>query len=75
MDQRAGVGQLGLHEEHLDLLGIKDSGVAAHSLHLLELLHLSSRLDVLEVHKRNRRGVHDRPQVVVEALEGLEILE
>lgn len=32
------------------LLRLIDRGVAAHSLHLLKLLHLSGSLDVFEVH-------------------------
>ena len=42
---------------------------------LLELLALRRRLDVLEMHQRILREVHDLPEVVEEALVALEALE
>mmetsp|Transcript_36899 Transcript_36899/g.63698 ORF Transcript_36899/g.63698 Transcript_36899/m.63698 type:complete len:837 (-) Transcript_36899:351-2861(-) len=75
VDQRAGIGQLGLHQELLDGLRLIDGAVSADALHLLELLHARGGLDVLDVHQGQLREVHDGTEVVEQTLEGLEVLE
>mmetsp|Transcript_32990 Transcript_32990/g.72639 ORF Transcript_32990/g.72639 Transcript_32990/m.72639 type:complete len:441 (-) Transcript_32990:1736-3058(-) len=75
VDEGSGVGQLGLHQELLHRGRLVHRAVSAHALHLLELLHLRGRLDVLDVHQGQLRGVHDGAEVVEQALEGLEVLE
>jgi len=49
VDERAGVGELGLHEEVLGALCVVEVGLARHALHLLDLPRLGRSLDVLEV--------------------------
>ena len=50
VDERAGVGQLGLDQELLHLLGVVHCTVPTHPLDLLQLLHARSCLDILLVH-------------------------
>ncbi len=49
VDERAGVWQLGLHEEGADLLGRVHIALARDALHLLDLARARRRLNVLVV--------------------------
>mmetsp|Transcript_20370 Transcript_20370/g.72036 ORF Transcript_20370/g.72036 Transcript_20370/m.72036 type:complete len:1359 (-) Transcript_20370:1324-5400(-) len=75
VDERARVGQLGVEQERLDLLGVVHLRVAAHALHLLELVQLGRCHDVLVVHRGRLGRVHDGAQVVVEPIKGVVLLE
>mmetsp|Transcript_29299 Transcript_29299/g.55358 ORF Transcript_29299/g.55358 Transcript_29299/m.55358 type:complete len:1135 (-) Transcript_29299:64-3468(-) len=75
VDERTGVGELGVHEEALDLGGVVDGRITADAFNLLELAELAGGLDVLEVRLRLLARVHDGTEVVVEALVALEVLE
>ena len=75
MDQRAGIGKLGILQILLDLLGDVNVRIAADTLGLLELAKLARRLDVLEMHMGVLREVDDGTEVVVQTLSGLVALK
>eukprot|EP00976_Prorocentrum_cordatum_P057723 1163391-Prorocentrum_minimum.AAC.6 len=74
VDERARVGQLGLHEKHLDALGVVLVAFACDALHLLDLARLGRRLDVFGVHLGVLAEGKVRAEVEVEALVALERL-
>mmetsp|Transcript_33252 Transcript_33252/g.72653 ORF Transcript_33252/g.72653 Transcript_33252/m.72653 type:complete len:378 (-) Transcript_33252:457-1590(-) len=77
VDQRPGIGQLGLLQEILDLHRVIHSGLAANPLHLLDVAQPSSSLNVLEVHISIIAGRQDGSQEIEHPLvagEGLKHL-
>mmetsp|Transcript_27593 Transcript_27593/g.79608 ORF Transcript_27593/g.79608 Transcript_27593/m.79608 type:complete len:1497 (-) Transcript_27593:110-4600(-) len=75
MDQRAGIGKLGILQILLHLLGDVNVRITADALGLLELPKLARRLNVLEVHVGVLREVDDGTEVVVQTLGGLVALK
>ncbi|CAI6082879.1 unnamed protein product [Clonostachys chloroleuca] len=67
--------KLSFLEEVLHLLGIVRVTIAANTLNLIELAHLGSRFNILEVNIRVLRKVDDASQVVEETLSCLVLLE
>lgn len=65
-DERKLVGQLGLFEEVLDLLGVVVVAFAANPLNFADLASPCSSLNVLEVNFRILTDVHHRTEIVVE---------
>ena len=70
-----GSGSIDILEVRLDPVRIVDVRVGADAPGLLELAEHARALDVLEVHDGVLREVHDRAEVVVQALRGLGVLE
>ena len=75
VDERARVLEVLLQQELLHLLGVVVVVVAAHALHLLQLVELGGGLDVLEHHVVRLSVVDERAEVVEDAVVRLEVLE
>ena len=75
VNERQRVGQVGVDQEGLHLLGVEGVTLAAHALHLLELVQLGGGLNVLELHVAVGGGVGDGAEEVEQTLRGGELLE
>ena len=75
VDQSQRIGQVGVDQQGLHLLGIVGITLTAHALDLLELAHLDGSLDELQLHSTLSGLEGNSAQEVEETLGGGELLE
>ena len=75
VDERARIGELRLHEEHLRLLRVVKVGLAGDAFDLLDLTSLGRRLDVLEVRLGILARRHEGAEVEEESLAAVVLLK